>query len=612
MKKITAIIMLAAAVLSGCSDKESGMRDVKDKALRLISIVPPVGEAGSSAIVSGINFNAETEVTIGQAKAQVVSWQKNRLHVILPANEPGTYPVTVTKGNEIAGDVDFTYVADGTAKMSLANIVPDSGYPGSEVVIYGQGFGDNPAEIKVMFDDKQATVVSATRNIIHAIAPEREEGSSYVTVANAKQNAGTLLFKYRHAPVFQITGITPTQGKAGSTAIISGEMFSLVPEENIVTINGARAEVLTATSEKLTIVLPQNPEGTYPITLKVGENETTGLAFTYLPKGYIITYFAGNGSASAPKAGFGTGAIVQRIQDMHFIPGTNTIWMVSRSAHSILTLDPVTTEVKILVTDEAVLNNAWNGGFNSKGVFYVAAKAKNSIATVTKEGVAMTYNITKGGAAYTMSNPMDVAFDKNDIMYIALRNNTAPDGTTGCIARVENGAVTAEWPAKSADCVEVGPDGRIYWGSESGGANILGCIDPAIGKNTVIAGNGTAPTKETFTNGEKGNPSKALVDCIRNIKFAADGSLFFTEENTATLRRLVPGEGGDYTKGTITTIAGTPCSYTGNGAGDYNDKDALSAQLGRYVYGVLPTDDLKVIYLADGGNFRVCKLVLED
>ena len=609
-RSIISIIFAAAALLCACTQNEEGNGEVKDKALRLFSIVPPAGEVGGAAIISGINFNDQVEVKIGEAKAQIVSCTSNRIHITLPANEPGTYPVTLTKGSETASDIEFTYVEEGTVKMTLVNMVPSAGYPGNEVVIYGQGFGDDKASVKVNFDDKQAEVLSATRNIIHAKVPEHAEGVSYVTVENGKQRAGTLSFTYKHAPVFQLISIAPTQGKAGSTAVITGELFSSVPEENIVTIGGVQAEVLSASSEKLTIKLPENPEGTYSITLKVGDKETTGLSYTYLPKGYIINYYCGNGSSAAPKDGQGTGAGVQRIQDMCFIPGTSTIWMVSRSASTIMTLDTATAEAKILVADATLLNNAWCGSFNSKGVFYAAVKAAGKIASVTKEGVAMTYNITKGGAAYAMGSPMDVVFDKDDVMYIAVRDNANADGAKGCVVKVENGEVKAEWPAKSACCLEMGPDGKLYWGSEV--TRTIGCIDPATGTNTVVAGTGTAPTAATFTNGEKGNPKTATIDIVRNIKFAKDGSMFFTEENTATLRRLVPDASGDYTKGTVSTIAGTPCSYTANEAGNYDGLPALSAQLGRYIYGIVLTDDLKVIYISDAGNYRVCKLTLED
>ena len=68
----------------------------------------------------------------------------------------------------------------------------------------------------------------------------------------------------------RLLSIMPKAGYAGNTAILSGSNFSVEAAENSVTINGVEAVVTEATPTRLTITLPQNPAGTYPVAVKVG------------------------------------------------------------------------------------------------------------------------------------------------------------------------------------------------------------------------------------------------------------------------------------------------------------------------------------------------------
>lgn len=616
MKRIL-IIILAALAITGCNNS-SGFRKDRDgdTGLRLFSIVPSTGESGSSAIISGINFTEAVVVKLGDAVAEKVSVTKNRIHIILPENEPGTYPLSLIKGEETAGGSDYTYVEDGKARMTLVNIVPKSGYPGTETVIYGQGFGDDSSDIQVLFDDARGQVTFSTRNIIHVKAPEHAEGDAFVTVRNSAQQAGTLRFTYRRDPVFQLLDISPSVGKAGSTAVITGELFSPVPEENIVTINGQRATVTEATSEKLTIILPPNPEGTYSIHLRVGDKEIEGLSFTYLPRSWIINYFAGN-AVNAVNEGTGTNASVSCVQDINMGPD-GKLWLTCRPRSTIMTLDLETREAKILVTDTQILNNCWQGEFNSQGVYYVAAKAVNKLASVTRDGVATVYDITDAdGNMFTPSGPMDLCFDGDDLMYVACRDLKAtPDSPeAGSILKVVNGKVQEIFEAANIGTITLGPDKKLYWGRDAQKANAdvmyIYRTDPASGITEKVAGNGTVANATTFTNGEAGKPLTATVNVIRDIFFLSDGAMLFTEQGTGTLRKLTP-EGNDYTRGTITTIAGTAWVTSATAAGSYDGAYGMNASLSMYVYGIWAPEDISAIYFADGFNYRVNKLVLED
>lgn len=608
------ILTLCLLALFSCQSVEKGNEKQTDTHLRIFSIVPAKGEPGSSAIISGINFSDAVQVRVGNAEAEKVAVSSNRIQILLPENELGTFPVTLSRGDEFAEGADYTYVEEGKAKMALVNMIPESGFAGTEVVIYGQGFGDDTNDLHVFFDDAEGEVSFSTRNIIHVKAPQHALGESFVTVRNSFQEGGTLRYIYRAAPVFQLLSIVPESGKAGTTATITGELFSKVPSENIVTINGVRATVVSATTEKLMVTIPENPEGTYSIKLKVGEQETEGLSFTYPPKTWIINYWVGNGRNEDIKEGVGTAASVHFVQDIVPAPD-GKLWLVCRNKHTVMTLDKTTGEAKVLVTNSSVLNNLWQGAFNSQGIFYAAVKGANQLASITQEGVAAVYTVKKadGSGNFAFNNPMSLCFDDDDTMYVGCRDLSTGAAEIGGIVKVVGGKVSAVWSAPDICTIALGPDKKLYWGRNSQKAGWMGiyCTDPSNGNYVRIAGDGTVSTAESFTNGEPGQPLTAKINIVRDICFCADGSMLFTEEGTATLRRLRPLD-GDYTKGTIITIAGTPWQPSLANQGSYDGIKGPDAHLSANVYGVWVEPDMSAIYLADGFNCRVNKLVTED
>ncbi|MBO4944735.1 MAG: IPT/TIG domain-containing protein, partial [Muribaculaceae bacterium] len=81
----------------------------------------------------------------------------------------------------------------------------------------------------------------------------------------------------------KLISVIPKAASSGETAIISGNGFATDPAQNEVTINGKKAEVVSATADRLVITLPDNPDGTYSVTVKTGGKEVEGLHITYAP-----------------------------------------------------------------------------------------------------------------------------------------------------------------------------------------------------------------------------------------------------------------------------------------------------------------------------------------
>ena len=115
---------------------------------------------------------------------------------------------------------------------------------------------------------------------------------------------------------------------------------------------------------------------------------------------------------------------------------------------------------------------------------------------------------------------------------------------------------------------------KLLAGPLSNPANIL-LIDPSDGSYQMLCGDsrGRHHTGTTgvnaYTDGLPGDPFSARVRAVEGITVDSRGYIWFTEGGTwkgdnnvdmchAVLRVLIPGEDGDYTKGTIHTMSGIP------------------------------------------------------
>ncbi len=86
----------------------------------------------------------------------------------------------------------------------------------------------------------------------------------------------------------KIFSMTPTEGVAGDEVTITGEGFSIVPSENIVTLNGERLTAVETTVTILKMTIPYNQEGTYPLIITTNGQTVEGPSFTYTESSYDV------------------------------------------------------------------------------------------------------------------------------------------------------------------------------------------------------------------------------------------------------------------------------------------------------------------------------------
>lgn len=303
-------------------------------------ISPANGAAGAHIRISGAGFSSlkgPAEVLINGKTSVVVSASDTLLVVEVPV-AVGTGPVKVkVDGKEATGQI-FKYQA-------IAGISPLTGGKGTQVRITGEGFEDLAEGNYVDFNGKQALVKEASGTSLLVIAPaEVETGPLSVTIN--KQKVTGPVFTVVPPPVIET--VSPLSGPGGSVMTIVGTTFSIIPEENKVSINGHVIPVTTASATKLTLTLPGNT-GNGKVVLSVNDQVVQGPEFKDQSLG-INKLSPENGLAGTQVTITGTGFNINAAQNTVTFNGLPAA-VISATENSIVVKAPIglsTGPVKVI------------------------------------------------------------------------------------------------------------------------------------------------------------------------------------------------------------------------------------------------------------------------
>ncbi|MCI7197362.1 MAG: IPT/TIG domain-containing protein [Candidatus Cryptobacteroides sp.] len=603
MKRIILILQMALLLVgaASCSDSETGNGLAAEP--ELISIIPISGASGCTAIISGVNFAAEqsaNKVLLDGQEAQVVSSSKNRIQIVTPEHADGKVDVKVSvNGKEVSG-LDFTYVTLADPEIKITALRPSFGFVGDNVTIIGENFSDEVADMSVTFDGVKANILTTSSSALSVTAPEHARGRVTVEV---KKGAKTAVAEFTYVELM-VEKSTPSEGGAGTIVTIYGEGFSEELANNVVMVGDQVLTVTEATATTLKVEMPALGTGTYTFTVKVGERVCTGGSFTVAPLWYVETVA---GSVQGTKDGIGKEAKLEIVQHLAMGPD-GKVWFTSRGAgitNSIRTLDPKTWEVKTVIgTVNVLINNThlWGSTFDSKGNYYATGKAAGKvfkIAAGTNE-----ISVLPLPAHKLTTNPMCVLTDAQDNLYLLNRDAGTEAKPSYISVYDKNLVLKHDWPVKLfAEHMAWNKDKTKLFIGTTGVPFGIFEFDPATGEMKKIAGTDNKPTSAAnTTDGDPGNPLTATIGQVDGIAVDAEGNLWFSDVTTATVRVLVPGEGGDYTKGTVKTRAGM------NFVPKYPGVDGLGTNAGlKYPCGLLPMPDGSML-LADGTGYTIRRI----
>ena len=278
-------------------------------------ISPSNGAAGAHIRISGAGFSSlkgPAEVFINGKASVVVSASDTLLVVEVPV-AVGTGAVKVKVDGKEATGQTFKYQA-------IAGISPLTGGKGTQVRITGEGFEELAEGNYVDFNGKAALVKEASGTSLLVVAPA-EVSTGPLSITINKQKVTGPVFTVVPPPVIET--VSPLSGPGGSVMTIVGTTFSIIPEENKVSINGHVIPVTTASATKLTLMLPGNT-GNGKVTVSVNDQVVQGPEFKDQSLG-INKLSPENGLAGTQVTITGTGFNVNAAQNavtFNGLPGT--------------------------------------------------------------------------------------------------------------------------------------------------------------------------------------------------------------------------------------------------------------------------------------------------
>ena len=352
--------------------------------------------------------------------------------------------------------------------------------------------------------------------------------------------------------------VKPTNVYSGEIATILGRNFSTVPEENAVFINDQQATVIEAFKDELKIILPEMAPGKYSIRVKSPSGELTGLELNYLKtpdQEYIVQTIVGQKGVFEMTDGVGTEATTKLPTGIAFAPD-GSLWFTERGYNYIRRISP-----DFLVTS----------------LLDVAVDGSMSVSTIASE----------------MKSPMNVTFDDEDNIYVSARDNKAiykftPSGTKTTFATLN----------VSPNYIVFDKNKNMIVGTSNG--YVLIQISPD-GTQKTIAGDGVKG--QEYYDGEPGNPLSAKVGATFGVAAGSDGCLYLSDNTYNCIRKLTPDANGDYSKGTLETIAGS-------GKAGFSDGKGLKATFNQ-PYEIIITEDCKTMYVAGAVNYLIRRITVK-
>jgi hypothetical protein len=167
----------------------------------------------------------------------------------------------------------------------ISDFYPKTALPGTEVTIIGGDFGNSG---KVYFNEAEATdIVSYTHDKIVVKVPENAASGRIGIVSGSEYGFSEDEFTF--IPGAVITSLSYEKAPVGEQISIYGKNFHQLSIDQIeVCFNNVRAEVLTATSTEINVIIPDGATSG-PLTVKFGDIETvTWDSFTIGAKPIVV------------------------------------------------------------------------------------------------------------------------------------------------------------------------------------------------------------------------------------------------------------------------------------------------------------------------------------
>jgi sugar lactone lactonase YvrE len=255
--------------------------------------VPAQGKAGTLVTITGQRFAAAAatnQVFFDGVMAPVLTATPTTLTVRVPAGAAaGKIKVQTPNGVATSGS-DFTAFLPPT----LVTITPGEGVPGALITLTGTNFSTDSRQDTVTFSGVAAVVRQASATALTVEVPADVPSGRIVVQTLGGQVASATPFRVWYPPT--VAGFAPAKARAGGVLTITGTNFAETAARNVVTLGGAQAVVLMATSTQLQVQVPAGAAtGALVVTTPGGQAAAANL-FAFVPAPVITNFTPLEGS----------------------------------------------------------------------------------------------------------------------------------------------------------------------------------------------------------------------------------------------------------------------------------------------------------------------------
>jgi hypothetical protein len=165
-----------------------------------------------------------------------------------------------------------------TFRPVISGVKPAAGGIDDDIVITGRNFSKIAQANVISVGGKTAIVKPGTstsgKDVTFNLAKDVQSGKTTITATVGGIASKPYLFLIKIAP--EVTGIDLISAPPGQTMTISGKGFSATQSENIVTIGGQPAPIVSCSTKSITVTVPEMyyPQWHLPIIVKTSGMES--------------------------------------------------------------------------------------------------------------------------------------------------------------------------------------------------------------------------------------------------------------------------------------------------------------------------------------------------
>jgi hypothetical protein len=165
-----------------------------------------------------------------------------------------------------------------TLKPTITSIKPGSAATKDDITLTGRNFAKSAAGNVVYVGNKVAVVKANTstsgKEIIFNLPADILAGKQNVIVSVGGIQSKPIELIIKAAP--EVTGVDLLSAPPGQEMNISGKGFSTTQSENIVTIGGTPAQIVSSSAKSITVTVPEMfyPQWDLPVVVKTGGIES--------------------------------------------------------------------------------------------------------------------------------------------------------------------------------------------------------------------------------------------------------------------------------------------------------------------------------------------------